>query len=87
MSKESNLSSIPELIEFEVSHSTLTRQVLVHSSYTDNMAGVPHWPVTEFPDQFVCISRDRAQALISELQKAVAYLDASIDGRPMKRRH
>ncbi|WP_373630152.1 hypothetical protein AAHU43_16830 [Klebsiella variicola subsp. variicola] len=79
ISRESNASSIPELTGFNVSHSALTRQVFLNASFTDNMASVPHWPQTEFPDQFFCISRDRAEALIHQLQRALDYLDAGMD--------
>ncbi|ENS1722851.1 hypothetical protein [Klebsiella pneumoniae] len=79
ISRESNVSSIPELASFNVSHSLLTRQVFLNTTFTDNMASVPHWPQTEFPDLFCCISRDRAEALLHQLQRAIDYMDAGMD--------
>ncbi|EDV3647481.1 hypothetical protein CT943_002836 [Salmonella enterica subsp. enterica serovar Thompson] len=75
---ESNVSSLPELTSFEVSYSLLTNEVYLSASFTDNMACIPNWPLQEFPDQFMCISRSRAVALIEELQKAIDYMDAGI---------
>ena len=77
--RESNVSSLPELTSFEVGYSLLTNEVYLSASFTDNMACIPHWPVKEFPDQFMCISRTRAKELINELQKAINYMDAGID--------
>lgn len=79
INRESNASSIPELTGFNVSHSALTRQVFLNATFTDNMASVPHWPLKEFPDLFCCISRDRAEALLHQLQRAIDYLDAGMD--------
>ena len=79
INRESNASSIPELTGFNVSHSALTRQVFLYATFTDNMASVPHWPLKEFPDLFCCISRDRAEALLHQLQRAIDYLDAGMD--------
>ncbi|EGM6118731.1 hypothetical protein OYO94_003457 [Salmonella enterica subsp. enterica serovar Lubbock] len=79
-SKDSNVSSIPELTDFEVSYSLLTNEVYLSTSFTDNMA-CPNWPIKEFPDQFMCISRTRAVALIEELQKAIDYMNAGIERR------
>lgn len=76
---ESNVSSLPELTSFEVGYSLRTNEVYLSASFTDNMACLPHWPVKEFPDQFMCISRTRAEELIKELQKAINYMDAGID--------
>ncbi|EGK2332407.1 hypothetical protein IOP98_000487 [Salmonella enterica] len=80
-SKDSNVSSIPELTDFEVSYSLLTNEVYLSTSFTDNMACIPNWPWQEFPDQFMCISRTRAVALIEELQKAIDYMNAGIERR------
>ncbi|EAO6869725.1 hypothetical protein LJU77_001773 [Salmonella enterica] len=80
-SKDSNVSSIPELTDFEVSYSLLTNEVYLSTSFTDNMACIPNWPLQEFPDQFMCISRTRAVALIEELQKAIDYMNARIERR------
>lgn len=79
--RESNASSLPELTSFEVGYSLLTNEVYLSASFTDNMACIPNWPIKEFPDQFMCISRTRAVALIEELQKAVDYMNAGIEGR------
>ncbi|MEX1778829.1 hypothetical protein [Salmonella enterica] len=46
-----------------------------------SMACIPNWPIKEFPDQFMCISRTRAVALIEELQKAIDYMNAGIERR------
>ncbi|WP_315985738.1 hypothetical protein [Escherichia coli] len=73
--KESNVSSLPELTNFEVSYSLVT----LSASFTDNMACIPNWPLQEFPDQLICISRAKAVALIEELQKTINYMDAGID--------
>ncbi|EEC0252109.1 hypothetical protein ACX94_000029 [Salmonella enterica subsp. enterica] len=78
---ESNVSSLPELTSFEVSYSLLTNKVYLSASFTDNMACIPNWPLQEFPDQFMCISRTRAVALIEELQKAIDYMNAGIERR------
>ncbi|EIC0191536.1 hypothetical protein K9154_003171 [Salmonella enterica subsp. enterica serovar Bispebjerg] len=75
---ESNVSSLPELTSFEVGYSLRTNEVYLSASFTDNMACIPNWPLQEFPDQFMCISRSRAVALIEELQKAIDYMDAGI---------
>ncbi|EIO9991946.1 hypothetical protein L1O70_003257 [Salmonella enterica subsp. enterica serovar Saintpaul] len=80
-SKDSNVSSIPELTDFEVSYSLLTNEVYLSTSFTDNIACIPNWPLQEFPDQFMCISRTRAVALIEELQKAIDYMNAGIERR------
>ncbi|EGZ6484771.1 hypothetical protein M1N98_001622 [Salmonella enterica] len=80
-SKDSNVSSIPELTDFEVSYSLLTNEVYLSTSFTDNMACIPNWPLQKFPDQFMCISRTRAVALIEELQKAIDYMNAGIERR------
>ncbi|EAT8197621.1 hypothetical protein [Salmonella enterica] len=80
-SKDSNVSSIPELTDFEVSYSLLTNEVYLSTSFTDNMACIPNWPLQELPDQFMCISRTRAVALIEELQKAIDYMNAGIERR------
>ncbi|HFG4885965.1 TPA: hypothetical protein ACJFWO_001051 [Salmonella enterica subsp. enterica serovar Anatum] len=80
-SKDSNVGSIPELTDFEVSYSLLTNEVYLSTSFTDNMACIPNWPIKEFPDQFMCISRTRAVALIEELQKAIDYMNAGIERR------
>ncbi|EBT6360972.1 hypothetical protein J7W50_003479 [Salmonella enterica] len=80
-SKDSNVSSIPELTDFEVSYSLLTNEVYLSTSFTDNMACIPNWPLQEFPDQFMYISRTRAVALIEELQKAIDYMNAGIERR------
>ncbi|HCM1978397.1 TPA: hypothetical protein N3A47_003914 [Salmonella enterica subsp. houtenae serovar 47:z36:-] len=80
-SKDSNVSSIPELTDFEVSYSLLTNEVYLSTSFTDNMACIPNCPLQEFPDQFMCISRTRAVALIEELQKAIDYMNAGIERR------
>lgn len=80
-SKDSNVSSIPELTDFEVSYSLLTNEVYLSTSFTDNMACIPNWPLQDFPDQFMCISRTRAVALIEELQKAIDYMNAGIERR------
>ncbi|TGC28014.1 hypothetical protein [Escherichia sp. E1130] len=82
--RESNVSSLQELADFNVSYSLLTNEVYLSASFIDNMACIPHWPVKEFPDQFMCdqfmcISRTRAKELINELQKAINYMDAGID--------
>ncbi|HCL5075274.1 TPA: hypothetical protein N2F43_004676 [Salmonella enterica] len=77
-SKDSNVSSISELTDFEVSYSLLTNEVYLSTSFTDNMACIPNWPLQEFPDQFMCISRTKAITLIEELQKAIDYMDAGI---------
>lgn len=79
INRESNASSIPELTGFHVSHSALTRQVFLNATFTDNMASVPNWPLKEFPDLFCCISRDRAEALLHQLQRAIDYMDAGMD--------
>ncbi|EBL0005499.1 hypothetical protein DYJ26_10785 [Salmonella enterica] len=78
---ESNVSSLPELISFEVGYSLLANEVYLSASFTDNMACIPNWPLQEFPDQFMCISRTRAVALIEELQKAIDYMNAGIERR------
>ncbi|MDI5545605.1 hypothetical protein MJL92_22620 [Salmonella enterica subsp. enterica serovar Cerro] len=78
-SKDSNVSSVPELTDFEVSYSLLTNEVYLSTSFTDNMDCIPNWPLQEFPDQLICISRAKAVALIEELQKAINYMDAGID--------
>ncbi|MFU1871241.1 hypothetical protein [Citrobacter portucalensis] len=78
---ESNVSSLPELTSFEVGYSLLTNEVYLSASFTDNMARIPNWPIKEFPDQFMCISREKAAALLNELQKALNYMDAGIDSR------
>lgn len=75
---ESNVSSLPELTSFEVSYSLLTNEVYLSASFTDNMACIQNWPLQEFPDQFMCISRTKAITLIEELQKAIDYMDAGI---------
>ncbi|KLV83753.1 hypothetical protein SK37_02233, partial [Citrobacter sp. MGH109] len=49
---ESNVSSLPELTSFEVGYSLLTNEVYLSTSFTDNMACIPNWPIKEFPDQF-----------------------------------
>lgn len=49
--KESNVSSLPELTNFEVSYSLVTNEVYLSASFTDNMACIPNWPLQEFPDQ------------------------------------
>ncbi|HHE6017707.1 TPA: hypothetical protein ACPE2V_002317 [Citrobacter freundii] len=77
--RESNVSSLQELADFNVSYSLLTNEVYLSASFIDNMACIPHWPEKEFPDQFMCISRTRAEELIKELQKAINYMDAGID--------
>lgn len=77
--KESNVSSLPELTNFEVSYSLVTNEVYLSASFTDNMACIPNWPLQEFPDQLICISRAKAVALIEELQKTINYMDAGID--------
>ncbi|EKV4260587.1 hypothetical protein RQL86_27275 [Citrobacter freundii] len=77
--RESNVSSLQELADFNVSYSLLTNEVYLSASFIDNMACIPHWPAKEFPDQFMCISRTRAEELIKELQKAINYMDAGID--------
>ncbi len=77
--KESNVSSLPELTNFEVSYSLVTNEVYLSASFTDNMACIPNWPLQEFPDQLICISRAKAIALIEELQKTIDYMDAGID--------
>ncbi|HGW3962122.1 TPA: hypothetical protein ACNIC3_001650 [Citrobacter freundii] len=77
--RESNVSSLQELVDFNVSYSLLTNEVYLSASFIDNMACIPHWPVKEFPDQFMCISRTRAEEQIKELQKAINYMDAGID--------
>ncbi|EAV0166310.1 hypothetical protein CFQ87_11865 [Salmonella enterica subsp. enterica serovar Javiana] len=78
---ESNVSSLPELTSFEVGYSLLANEVYLSASFTDNMACIPNWPLQEFPDQFMCISRTRAIALIEELQKAIDYMNAGIERR------
>jgi len=78
---ESNVSSLQELADFEVSYSLLTNEVYLSASFIDNMASIPNWPVKEFPDQFMCISRARAEELMQELQKAINYMNASIDSK------
>ncbi len=78
---ESNVSSLPELTSFEVGYSLLANEVYLSASFTDNMACIPNWPLQEFPDQFMCISRTRAVALIEELQKAIDYMNAGIERR------
>ncbi|ECC8734979.1 hypothetical protein DFR18_003215 [Salmonella bongori] len=40
-----NVSSIPELTDFEVSYSLLTNEVYLSTSFTDNMACIPNWPL------------------------------------------
>ncbi|EAA9518532.1 hypothetical protein PZE02_003140 [Salmonella enterica subsp. enterica serovar Vitkin] len=75
---ESNVSSLPELTGFEVSYSLLTNEVYLSASFTDNMVCIPNWPLQEFPDQFMCISRTKAITLIEEFQKAIDYMDAGI---------
>lgn len=77
--RESNVSSLPELADFDVGYSLLTNEVYLSASFIDNMACIPNWPVKEFPDQFMCISRTRAKELVKELQKAINYMDAGID--------
>lgn len=77
--KESNVSSLPELTNFEVSYSLVTNEVYLSASFTDNMTSIPNWPLQEFPDQLICISRAKAVALIEELQKTINYMDAGID--------
>lgn len=77
--KESNISSLPELTNFEVSYSLVTNEVYLSASFTDNMASIPNWPLQELPDQLICISRAKAVALIEELQKTINYMDAGID--------
>ncbi|ECQ1026659.1 hypothetical protein FYU45_20830 [Salmonella enterica subsp. diarizonae] len=76
---ESNVSSLPELSSFEVSYSLLTNEVYLSASFIDNMACIPNWPLQEFSDQFMCISRTKAIILIEELQKAIDYMDAGIE--------
>ncbi|HFH0032056.1 TPA: hypothetical protein ACXZU9_001641 [Salmonella enterica] len=75
---ESNVSSLPELTSFEVGYSLRTDEVYLSASFTDNMACIPNWPLQEFPDQFMCISRTKAITLVEELQKAIDYMDAGI---------
>ncbi len=77
--KGPNVSSLPELTNFEVSYSLVTNEVYLSASLTDNMACIPNWPLQEFPDQLICISRAKAVALIEELQKTINYMDAGID--------
>lgn len=69
-SRESDVSSLQELADFNVSYSLLTDEVYLSASFIDNMSCIPHWSVKESPDQFICISRTRAEELIKELQKA-----------------
>ena len=76
---ESNVSSLPELTSFEVGYSLLTNEVYLSTSFTDNMACIPNWPIKEFPDHFMCISRDKAVTLINELKKAIDYMNAGIE--------
>ncbi|EDX8064060.1 hypothetical protein C3N14_002131 [Salmonella enterica subsp. enterica serovar Javiana] len=78
---ESNVSSLPELTSFEVGYSLRTNEVYLSASFTDNMACIPNWPIKEFSDQFICISRTRAVAFIEELQKAIDYMNAGIERR------
>jgi len=77
--RESNVSSLQELANFDIGYSLLTNEIYLSASFIDNMACIPHWPVKGFPDQFMCISRTRAEELIKELQKAIHYMDAGID--------
>lgn len=77
--EKSNVSSLQELTGFEINYSLITNEVYLSASFTDNMAGIPNWPVKEFPDQFMCISRENARELVKELQKAINYMDAGLD--------
>ncbi|EAR7058026.1 hypothetical protein EW767_07495 [Salmonella enterica] len=52
-SKDSNVSSIPELTDFEVSYSLLTNEVYLSTSFTDNIACIPNWPLQEFPQKAI----------------------------------
>jgi len=44
-----------------------------------NMAGMPMWPIKEFPDQTICLSRRQAENLFRELRKVVGYIEAGIE--------
>ncbi|WP_423244440.1 hypothetical protein [Citrobacter portucalensis] len=76
---ESNVSSLPELTSFEVGYSLLTNEVYLSVSFTDNMVCIPNCPIKEFPDHFMCISRDKAVTLINELKKAIDSMNAGIE--------
>jgi len=77
--RESNVKATPELTDFEISYCALSQHVMLHARLTDTMAGVPMWPVKEFPDQTICLSRRQAENLLRELKKAVDYIDAGIE--------
>lgn len=41
---------------------------MLHVQLTDTMAGVPIWPVKEFPDQTICLFHRQAENLFRELK-------------------
>lgn len=77
--KESNVEAMPELTDFSISYCALTEHVMLHACLTDTMASVPMWPVTEFLDQTICLSRRQAENLLRELKKTVDFIDAGIE--------
>lgn len=54
-------------------------RIMFHALFTDTMAGVPMWPIKEFPDQTICLSLRQAENLFRELKKAVGYIGGRIE--------
>ena len=82
--RESNVRATPELTDFEISYCAMSEHVMLHARLTDTMADVPMWPIKEFPDQTIYLSRRQAENLFRELKKAVDYIDAGIEHPAIK---
>ncbi|WP_206400834.1 hypothetical protein [Erwinia billingiae] len=73
----SNISSMPELVDFEAVHSAVGRFVILHASYRDPLA---QWCTpTEFPDTAVSIKLKDVKRIISELQYSVDMIEAGVE--------
>ncbi len=77
--RESNVGHMQQLTDFETIHAAFGKFLILHASFKDTMTGVPHWSTQDFPDQDICITREKAIELIESLQRAVDYIDAGLE--------
>ena len=50
---ESNVGHMPELTDFNIVHCAIGKQLILDMSMKDTLAGLPHIPITEYPDMLL----------------------------------
>lgn len=79
-----DVHGMAELESFQITFSAQAEKVILRAQFRDSMHDVPMWPTSDFPDQEFCISRREAELLLSELKKAIDYIDAGLEHPTIK---